>query len=44
MDPMLLALTSRRHLTAVEMGILGTVLLDTIVDEGSRVNVLLEDA
>ena len=42
-DPMLLALTSGRHPTVVEMGILGTILLDTIVDEGSGVNVLPED-
>lgn len=42
-DPMLLALTSGRHLAVVEMGILGTVLSDTIVDGGSRVKVLPED-
>ena len=42
-DPMLLALTSGRHLTVVEMGILGTILSDTIVDGHSRVNVLPED-
>ena len=42
-DPMLLALTSERHLAVVEMGILGTVLSDTIVDRGSGVNVLPED-
>lgn len=42
-DPMLLALTTGRHLAVVEMGILGTVLTDTIVDGGSGVNVLPED-
>ena len=42
-DPMLLALTMGRHSVVVEMGILGTVLTNTIVDEGSGVNVLLED-
>ena len=42
-DPILLALTSRRHPTVLEMGILRTVLTDTIVDGGSSVNVLPED-
>ena len=42
-NPMLLVLTSGRHLAVVEMGILGTVLSDTIVDGGSGVNVLPED-
>ena len=42
-DPMLLALTSERNPVVIEMGILGTVLLDTIVDGGSGVNVLPED-
>ena len=42
-DSMLLALSSRRHPAVVEMGILGTVLTDTIVDGGSGVNVLPED-
>lgn len=42
-DPMLLALTSGRYPTVVEMGILGTILLDTIVDRCSGVNVLPED-
>lgn len=42
-DPMLLALTSGRHPAVVEMGILGNVLTETIVDGGSGVNVLLED-
>ena len=42
-DPMFLALTTRRHPAVVEMGILGNVLTDTIVDGGSGVNVLLED-
>lgn len=42
-DQMLLALTSGRHLAVVEMGILGHVLTDTIVDEGSGVNVLPEE-
>ena len=41
--PMLLALTTGRHPAVVEMGILGTVLTNTIVDEGSGVNVLPED-
>ena len=40
---MLLALTSGRHPTVVEMGILGHVLTDTIVDGGSGVNVLPEE-
>ena len=34
-DQMLLALTSGRHPMVVEMGILGHVLTDTIVDGGS---------
>ena len=42
-NPMLLALTMGRHPAIVEMGILRTVLTDTIVDEGSGVNVLPED-
>ena len=42
-DLMLLALTTGRHLTVVEMGILGIVLIDTIMDGGSSVNVLPED-
>ena len=42
-DPMLLALTTERHSAVVEMGILGTVLTDTIVDGGLGVNVLPED-
>ena len=42
-DPMLLALTTGRHPAVVEMGILGNVLTDTIVDGGSGVNVLPED-
>ena len=42
-DPMLLALTSGRHPTVVEMGILGHVLTETIVDEGSGENVLPEE-
>ena len=42
-DPMLLALTIGRHLVIVEMGILGTILIDTIMNEGSGVNVLPED-
>lgn len=42
-DPMLRALTSGRHPVVVEMGILGTILSNTIVDEGSGVNVLPED-
>ncbi len=42
-DPMLLALSSGRYPAIVEMGILGTVLMDTIVDGGSCVNVLPED-
>ena len=39
-DQMLLALTSGRHPMVIEMGILGHVLTDTIVDGGSSVNVL----
>ena len=42
-NPMLLALTTGRHLAVVEMGTLGTVLTDTILDGGSSVNVLPED-
>ena len=42
-DPMLLALTTGRHPTIVEMGILENVLTNTIVDRGSGVNVLPED-
>lgn len=42
-DPMLLALTMVMHLTIVEMGILGNVLTDTIVNGGSDVNVLPKD-
>ena len=42
-DPMLLALMMGRHPVVVEMGILGKVLTDTIVDEGSGMNVLPED-
>lgn len=40
---MLLALTTKRPLAIVEMGILGTILTNTIVDRGSGVNVLPED-
>ena len=42
-DPMLLALNIGRHPAVVEMGILRSFLMDTIVDEGSGVNVLLEE-
>ena len=42
-DSMLLALSSRHHPTVVEMGILRTMLTNTIVDEGFGVNVLPED-
>lgn len=42
-DPMLLALNTGRHPAVVEMGILGILLIDTIVDGGSGVNVLLEE-
>lgn len=42
-DPMLLALMTGKHSVVVEMGILDTVLTDTIVDGGSSVNVLPED-
>ena len=42
-DPMLLALMTGRHPAVVEMGILGIVLIDTIVDRGSGVNMLPED-
>ena len=38
----LLALTTGIHPVVVEMGILGTILPDTIIDEGSGVNVLPE--
>ena len=40
---MLLAIMTGRHPAVVEMGILGTVLTDTIVDGGSGVNVLPKD-
>jgi hypothetical protein len=40
---MLLTLTTGRHPVMVGMGILGIVLPDTIVDGGSRVNVLPEE-
>ena len=40
---MLLALSSKRHPTVVKRGILGTVLIDTIVDGGSGANVLSEE-
>lgn len=39
-DPMILAVNSGRYPAVVEMGILGTILIDTIVDGGSGVNVL----
>ena len=39
-NPMLLALTTGRHPAVLEMGILGTILPDTIIDRGSGVNVL----
>ena len=42
-DLMLLALMTGSHPAVVEMGILGIVLTDTIVDGGSGVNVLPED-
>ena len=42
-NPMLLALTTRRHPGVVEMGILGIVFIDTIIDGELGVNVLLED-
>ena len=42
-DQMLLTLTSGRHPAIVEMGILGHILTDTIVDGGSGVNVLPEE-
>ena len=42
-DPMLLTLTTGRHPAVVKMGILGTVLTDTIVDGGSGMNVLPKD-
>lgn len=42
-NPMLLALTSGRHPAVVKMRILGNVLTETIIDEGSGVNVLSED-
>ena len=40
---MLLALTFGRYPAVVEMGILGHVLTDAIVDGGSGVNVLPEE-
>lgn len=42
-EPMLLAFTTGGHTTVVEMGIMGTVLEDTIMDRGLGVNVLPED-
>ncbi|XP_059068990.1 uncharacterized protein LOC131859364 [Cryptomeria japonica] len=42
-DPMLLVVNSGRHPAVVEMGILGTTLMDTFVDGGSGVNVLPEE-
>ena len=42
-DQILLALTSGRNPAVVEMGILGHVLTDTIIDGGSGVNVLPEE-
>lgn len=39
-DPMLLVVNSGRHPAMVEMGILGTILTNTIMDGGSGVNVL----
>lgn len=42
-DPMLLIVSNGRHPMVVEMGILGTILTDTIGDGGSGVNVLPED-
>ncbi len=43
MNPMLLALNNGQYLVVIEMGILGTILTDMIVDVGSRVNVLPEE-
>lgn len=43
-DPIVLALNTGRHPVVVEMAILLTVLTDTIVGGGSRVNVLPEEA
>lgn len=40
---MLLTVNNGRHPSVVEMGILGTILMDTIVDGGFGVNVLPED-
>lgn len=42
-DPMLLALNIGRHPALVEMGIFGNILMHTIVDRGSGVNVLLDE-
>lgn len=41
--PVVLTLNNGRHPAVVEMGILGTILTDTIVDGGSGVNVLPKD-
>ena len=42
-DPMLLTLNNGRYPTDVEMGILGTILPNTIINGGSEVNVLSEE-
>lgn len=42
-DPRLVVVNTGRNPTIVEMGILGTILTDIIVDGGSRVNVLPEE-
>lgn len=42
-NPVVLTVNNGRHPAVVEMGILGTILTDTIVDGGSGVNVLPED-
>ena len=42
-DPMLLALNNGWYPEVIQMGILETILTDTIIDGGSGVNVLLEE-
>ena len=43
MDPMLLTMNNGRHPKILEMRILGTILMDTIVNVGYEVNILLEE-
>lgn len=42
-DPMFMAVNNRRKLTIIKMEIMGKNLIDTIVDGGSVVNVLLKE-